>query len=137
MARRHPVYLPAIAWLYLGLSFVGLVTTWTYNYLAFQEFGTAYTPLAFVRAGFEGSPILGSLAADFWVGSLASVIWMIAEGRQLRMHNLWLYVVLTVVVAWAFALPLFLYMRERHVARGGQTARYAAARLTGRANPLA
>jgi hypothetical protein len=136
MARRYSVRTPAIAWLYLGLALLGLVTTWTYNYLAFQEFGSAYTPVAFVRAGFEGSPILGSLAADFWVGSLASVIWMIAEGRSLNMRYLWLYVVLTFVIAWAFALPLFLFNRERHVARGGQTARYAAARLTGRANPL-
>ena len=137
MARRNSVYLPAIAWVYLMLAFAGLAATWTYNYLAFQQYGFDFTPLAFIRAGFEGSPILGSLAADFWIGSLASLIWMIAEGRSLHMRNLWIYVVLTFVVAWAFALPLFLHMRERHVARGGQTARYAAARLTGRANPLA
>jgi hypothetical protein len=41
-------------------------------------------------------------------------------------------VFLALVTAWAFALPFFLFMRERHLARGGQTARIAAARLTGR-----
>jgi hypothetical protein len=124
---------PAIAWVYLALSAIGLCSTMTFNVLAIKLFGSAYTPAAFVRAGFEGSPILGSLASDFWVGSLASVIWMVAEGRSLGMRRIAWYIVLTLLIAWAFALPLFLFMRERHLARGGSTARYAAARLTGRA----
>lgn len=132
--RRYSVRTPAIAWVYLSLALVGLGSTMTYNVLAFQAFGFDYTPAAFVRVGFEGSPILGSLAADFWVGSTASVIWMIGEGRSLHMRNVWLYVVLCFLTAWAFALPLFLFMRERHVSKGGQTARFAAARLAGRAS---
>jgi hypothetical protein len=67
--------------------------------------------------GFQGNAMLGSLAADFWVGSLASLIWMIVEGRRLQMARIWIYFVLTFVIAWAFALPLFLYMRERRLAR--------------------
>jgi hypothetical protein len=137
MARRYSVRTPAIAWVYLGFALLGFSSTSAYNYLAFQALGFDYTPLAFVRAGFEGSPVLGSLAADFWVGSAATVVWMIVEGRQLGMRNLWVYVVLTFITAWACAFPLFLFMRERKVARGGATALYAAARLTGRANPLA
>ena len=136
MRNRYSVRMPAIAWVYLLLALIGLGTTMTYNVLAFQAFGFDYTPAAFVRVGFEGGPILGSLAADFWVGSVASVIWMISEARQLSMRNVWVYVVLCFVTAWAFALPLFLFMRERHVSKGGQTARYAAARLAGRANPF-
>jgi hypothetical protein len=105
-----------------------------YNLLAFKAFGSGYTPLAFIRAGYEGSPILGSLASDFWVGATASTFWMIAEGKQLGMRSVWLYVLLTFIVAWAFALPLFLFMRERQLSRGNQTARIAAARLTGRSH---
>jgi hypothetical protein len=66
--------------------------------------------------GFEGSPLLGSLASDFWVGSLASLIWMVSEGMRLRMKRIWIYIVLTFAIAWAFSLPLFLFMRERHIA---------------------
>lgn len=135
MYRRSSGRTPALAWVYLALSIVGLASTWTYNVLAFQKFGMDYTAAAFVRVGFEGSPILGSLASDFWVGSLASVIWMIAEGKHLGMRRMGWYILLTFLVAWAFALPLFLFARERHLARGGSTARYAAARLAGRANP--
>jgi len=135
MSRRSSGRTPALAWVYLSLSVVGLVTTWAFNVMAFRMFGVDYTPAAFVRAGFEGSPILGSLAADFWVGSLASVIWMVAEGKHLGMRRMGWYIVFTFLIAWAFALPLFLFARERHLARGGSTARYAAARLAGRANP--
>lgn len=130
--RRYQQQTPALAYLYLALALIGLASTMYFNVRAVQAFGMGYTPLAFIRAGFEGSPILGSLAADFWVGSLASTIWMIAEGRSLGMRNIWAYVFLTFIIAWAFALPLFLYNRERHLNKGGQTARIAAARLTGR-----
>jgi hypothetical protein len=132
MRRVVAVRTPGIAWVYLGLAFVGLAATMTYNVLAFRELGSAFTPAAFVRVGFQGSPILGSLAADFWVGSLASVIWMAVEGVRIGMRRVWLYLLLTFVLAWAFALPLFLFARERHLARTGGSARFAADRLAGR-----
>jgi Terpene cyclase DEP1 len=136
MARKSaPV--PVVAWIYLLLALVGLASTMTYNVMAFRELGSVFTPAAFIRAGFEGGPILGSLASDFWVGSTASIIWMFMESRRLGMRNLWVYVALTFGLAWAFGLPLFLYMRERQMARGTQTARYAAARLAGRRIDLA
>jgi Terpene cyclase DEP1 len=135
MSRRPSGRTPALAWVYLTLAVIGLASTAAFNVMAVKMFGMDYTPAAFVRVGFEGSPILGSLAADFWVGSLASVIWMVAEGKHLGMRRIGWYIVFTFVIAWAFALPLFLFARERHLARGGSTARYAAARLAGRANP--
>jgi hypothetical protein len=118
--------------MYLAFALIGLASTMYFNVRAIQAFGSGYTPLAFILAGYQGSPILGSLASDFWVGAIASTIWMIAEGRSLGMRNIWGYVFLALILAWAFALPLFLYMRERHLNKGSQTARIAAARLTGR-----
>jgi hypothetical protein len=132
--RRYTTRTPVLGWLYLVFALIGLAATMYYNVLAFKAFGSGYTPLAFIRAGFEGNAILGSLASDFWVGALASTLWMIAEGKQLRMRNVWGYVFLALITAWAFALPLFLFMRERHLTRGGSTARIAAARLTGRSH---
>lgn len=119
MSSPAPRSLPSIAWVYLALSVAGAVSTWSYNVLAMRELGPAFTPQAFIRVGFEGSPLLGSLASDFWVGSLASLIWMIVEGRRLQMSRIWVYVVLTFMIAWACALPLFLFMRERRLALRG------------------
>lgn len=101
-----------LQWLYLLLAILGALTTWYYNVQAIGDLGSQFTPLAFAQVGFEGSNLLASLAADFWIGSLASLIWMIAEGRRLKMKRIWVYVVLTFAVAWAFSLPLFLFMRE-------------------------
>jgi 4-amino-4-deoxy-L-arabinose transferase-like glycosyltransferase len=42
---------------------------------------------------------------------------MIVEGRRQRMPRVWLYVVVTFVIAWSCALPLFLWARERNLAR--------------------
>lgn len=106
-----------MGWVYLVLAGVGLVSTWTYNIAAMTELGDGFTPAAFIRVGFEGSPLLGSLAADFWVGSLASLLWMMVEGRRLRMKRMWAYLVLTFAVAWAFSLPLFLAVREWQLKR--------------------
>jgi len=105
-----------VAWVYLALSIVGAVSTWSYNFQAMKELGDAFTPQAFVLVGFQGSALLGSLAADFWVGSLASLIWMISEALRLKMKHFWVYVLLTFLIAWACALPLFLFMRERRLA---------------------
>jgi hypothetical protein len=102
-----------IAWVYLVLSIVGAVGTWSYNLQVTEGF----TPQAFMLVGFQGSPLLGSLAADFWIGSLASLIWMVSEGLRLQMKRIWVYVVLTFAIAWAFSLPLFLFMRERRLAQ--------------------
>lgn len=105
--------LSPLAIVYLALSLAGACSTWTYNILWMQQVHRALTAREFVAVGFQGSALLGSLASDFWVGSLAALIFMIAEGLRLRMRGIWVYVVLTFAIAWACAFPLFLFMRER------------------------
>jgi EamA domain-containing membrane protein RarD len=97
-------------WLYLSLSIIGLITAWTFNALAVFENAD------YVRAWF-GSAVDWVLGADLAIVAIAIVIFMFAEGSRLRMKNVWIYVVLAGVTAMAFTLPLFLAMRERHLAR--------------------
>ncbi|CAB4899526.1 MAG: DUF2834 domain-containing protein [Actinobacteria bacterium] len=96
-------------WLYLSLSIIGLVTAWTFNALAVA--GNA----DYVGAWF-GSAVDWVLGADLAVVAIAVVIFMFAEGSRLGMKHVWIYVVLAGVTAMAFTLPLFLAMRERHLA---------------------
>lgn len=112
MARTSPT-----AVVYLVLSMAGACSTWTYNIRWMLEVQRAMTAQEFLTVGFTGSALLGSLASDFWVGSLAALIYMIVEGRRLQMPRVWLYVALTFLVAWAFSFPLFLFMRERRLTR--------------------
>jgi hypothetical protein len=111
--------LSAVSLMYLALAILGLCATWTYNTLWMLQVQRVITLQEFVAVGFQGSPLLGSLASDFWVGSLAAVTFMIVEGRRIALPRLWLYIVLTFAIAWAFAFPLFLFMRERYL--GAQT----------------
>lgn len=58
-----------------------------------------------------------SITNDLLVVVAAFLVWSFCESRRLSMSNWWLYVVLTFGVALAFALPLFLLIRERKLAK--------------------
>lgn len=104
---------PALVTVYLVLALAGLLGTWWFN-------------LSFVAAG--GGDYLGgwfanaassSAAVDIIVMALAACVVMVVEGRRLgfRPIGLVLLVVLSFVVAVSFTFPLFLALRERHLAR--------------------
>ena len=63
------------------------------------------------------SPISAFAWADVLVSAVVVVVFIRTEGRRLRMSSLWAPVVALCVVGVSLALPLFLFMRERHIAR--------------------
>lgn len=97
---------------FLALAAVGLVGTWTYNIVAIVQ------QRNFVGDWLQSGPAVLSLTVDVLVAAIAAVAFMVFEGRRLGMRAVWLYIVLIPVVALAFALPLFLAMRERTLAAG-------------------
>lgn len=116
LACKRLCYVRAMKYVYLFAALLGAVVPWSYNLRAFEEMGAEFTPQAFVAQGFQGSAMLGSLAADFWIGSCVALVWMIVEARRLGMRHWWAFLIWTFAVAWASALPLFLYFRERKLA---------------------
>ena len=56
-----------------------------------------------------------SINADIAVASVTFLIWMWIEGRRLGVKRLWLFTVLTFLVAFAFSFPLFLFFREQRL----------------------
>ena len=52
--------------------------------------------------------------ADVLISGIAVAVLIIAEGRRLAMHKLWLPLA-CLMVGPSLALPLFLYLRERHL----------------------
>ncbi len=52
---------------------------------------------------------------DLLVSSFVLWIFIFSEGRKLGMRNLWVYVVCNLLVGLSFALPLFLYVREKQL----------------------
>ena len=100
-------------WAYGALAALGLVLPWYFN-LQFMAANEAGDLRAFVTACFA-NPAAGSLTMDATVASVAFVAWLLVEAKRLSMRRSWAYVVLIPTVAFAFAFPLFLLMRERRL----------------------
>ena len=61
------------------------------------------------------NPAAQSLSRDLLVGAGAIVVWIISEARRLQMKHLWVVLLSTFLIAFAFAAPLFLFLRERRL----------------------
>ncbi len=96
---------------YLILAFLGLVATWYFN-LQFYLTAEDTSLMNFIALTGDTFPAL-SIKVDIAIAAITFLIWMILEGRRLQMKRLWVYAVLTFLVAFAFSFPLFLYFRER------------------------
>lgn len=87
----------------------------------------ALLPLSqFVPASLEGSFSVGNLiselmatrnlrgiAFDLMIAAITGVVFMVREGRRLKVRILWLPLLGTFLVGFSFGLPFFLYLRER------------------------
>ena len=89
----------------------GAVVPWFFNIRYMRESGELLTPQAWIAGGFI-NPLAGSITSDFLIGTAPVLVWMVVESRRLGMRHRWFYVVTTFLVAFAFACPLFLLMRE-------------------------
>lgn len=58
-----------------------------------------------------------TLGVDIALVYLLTNVWMVVEGRRLKMPRLWVYLLANTLVAVAFGLPLFLFFRERAISR--------------------
>ena len=54
---------------------------------------------------------------DVIVSSLVLWVLVLTEGRRQQMRHLWIYIVCNLLVGVSLGLPLFLYVRERVIAR--------------------
>lgn len=102
MQRKH---------LYLVIAILGVVSTGYYNLQFFQtETDTSVTN--FIRLATTTFPAQ-SIGVDILVVVLTFFAWYIPEAIRLKMKYWWVFILLTFMVAIAFAFPLFLYFRER------------------------
>ncbi len=85
---------------------MGLVAAWVFNGLAVMS-GADYLDAWFSR------PVDWVLSFDLLIAAVAGSGFIIIEGRRLGMGNLWLYIALSAITAFAFTFPLFLAMREK------------------------
>lgn len=106
---------PWLAWIYLALAIAGGVLPWMANIAFMQEYGSAFDLKVFINLA-NANPAAQSLSRDLLVGAAAVTTWMIVESRRLGMRHLWLVLLSSVTIAFAFAAPFFLFLRERRLA---------------------
>jgi Terpene cyclase DEP1 len=102
------------AGIYFTLSIIGLVGTWYFN----LQFFRADTGQGYLEAWFANDAS-SSAAIDLIVILLMACVFFFREGLRIGWRWYWiaLFIPLSVSVALACAFPLFLGLRELHLAR--------------------
>jgi integral membrane sensor domain MASE1 len=101
--------------IYGVIAAVAFVATW-WNNIAFFVSGTGSSLLDFAHAGYANYAA-ASLTNDVILVAVAAFVFMVVEARRLEMPRVWVYLVLSVVVAVSVALPLYLIVRQYALAR--------------------
>jgi ABC-type Co2+ transport system permease subunit len=100
---------------YYVTALAGLVIGWYFNLRYMAEYGAQvgwahWTGLLFVN------PASASAAQDLILGNVIVLpIWTIIEARRSNMRAGWLYFPMSLLTSYAFALALFLALRERQL----------------------
>ena len=106
---------PWLAWLYLALAVAGGVLPWLANLDYMQQYGSSFDIGLFVQLA-NANPAAQSLSRDLLIGASTITVWMVVESRRLRMRHLLIVLLSSVTIAFAFAAPFFLFLRERRLA---------------------
>ena len=104
-----------LSWLYLALAVAGGVLPWLANLDFMREYGSSFDLTQFIALA-NANPAAQSLSRDLIVGASAITIWMVVESKRLQMKHLWIVLLSAVTIAFAFAAPFFLFLRERRLA---------------------
>ena len=96
------------------IAVAALIGTWSQN-LAFFAMPDNGGVAGFIRMGMA-NPAAASLTIDLAFVCLAAVIWMVVESRRLGVRFVWVYVVLSFVIAISVTFPLFLMARQMKLA---------------------
>ncbi len=93
--------------IFLVLTVIGFIAPY-YFFLQVHDFD-----LNALFQQFAASKILSGTAMDLLVSVIVFWFFMFTEARKLNMKSAWVYLLATLLVGLSFALPLFLYFRER------------------------
>src|SRR5439155_18973063 len=85
--------------LYALLTVLGTVGTFIFNFKFYLAGGFA-KPTGFVEAA-TVNPAATSVAIDIAVAATAGMFFMVSEGRKVGVRYIWVYVVLSALVAFA------------------------------------
>ncbi len=103
-----------LSFIYLSFAFAGAVLPTLANIEFARNYGPGFDIYKFIDLA-NINPAAQSLSRDLAIGAGSVFVWIIAEARRLKIKHLWLVILSTFTIAFAFAAPLFLYLRERRL----------------------
>ncbi len=101
--------------LYLGIAVLALIGTWSQNLAFFRETGS-FSGLSFIEACFANHAA-ASISIDILFFALSATIFMGIEATRLGIRFFWVYVTLSFLIAISVTFPIFMAVRQRHLAR--------------------
>ena len=96
--------------MYLILASLGLVVP---CWFLFQFIIGSGLNVALLIGQLFANDISTFFTVDLIIAVIVFWIYMVSEARKLQMKNYWLYILASLTVGLSFALPLFLFFRER------------------------
>jgi hypothetical protein len=102
--------------IYGALAAIALVATW-WNNIAFFRLENSNGLIGFVQAGYANYAST-SLTNDVLLTALAAFVFMVVEARRVGIPHVWIYPLLSIVVAISVAVPLYLIARQVKLAEG-------------------
>jgi hypothetical protein len=96
------------------IALAALIGTWSQNLTFFAQPDNGGVP-GFLRAAFA-NPAAASISIDILFFALAASVWMVVESRRLAIRGVWIYIVLSFVIAVSVMFPLFLIARQLRLA---------------------
>ncbi|WP_207553751.1 DUF2834 domain-containing protein [Mycolicibacterium conceptionense] len=106
MLTRNDKILCAI---YAVIALVALVATWWNNIRYVTTESTSL--IDFVQSGYANYAS-SSLTNDLLLFGLAAFVFMLVEARRIGIPKVWIYLVLSALIAVSVAFPLFLIRRQ-------------------------
>ena len=103
-----------LKWVYLLLAILGAILPTLANIEFAKSYGPSFDIKLFIELA-NINPAAQSLSRDLFIGASAVFVWIISESRRLEMKNLWVVILTTFTIAFAFSAPLFLYLRELRI----------------------
>ncbi|MEX1185547.1 MAG: DUF2834 domain-containing protein [Gemmatimonadaceae bacterium] len=102
---------------YLALALLGYLLTGVPMLMESARTGNIlfWTKPQLTIDGLFGNLTSTAFTLDLMVVVLVALIWITREARRVRVGNVWIFWVLTLLFGLGGTLPLFLYFRERRL----------------------
>ncbi len=103
-----------MSWIYLAFAIAGAILPTLSNIEFISIYGGGFDFIKFLQLA-NANPAAQSLSRDLLVGASCITTWIIVESRRLNIKYLWIILLSSVLISFAFAAPLFLSLRERRL----------------------